>query len=558
MTKLLVSTAGLTGVVAALFITSLVFSILTWTRVKNDNDNPPRPKEPLSRPVVQLSSSIQTTVSENVVTEPIVTVPTVSRTRVSAKTISPRSSATTSTRTLRTLTTPKFVATEAAPRRNRTIMCPNYGVSDNSYAYQEAASFILSGLDERVNPCEDFYAFTCNKFLKDHKAEEHGVSRYGAIKELQDAVNTEIVDALFDVDVNDKKRSETERITKALLHDCVYHISPNVPTETIINFLEEIARMFGGIPFLNHTLKEDFDVFAAMGEVEQNHAMGTLFSAMVSVDYKKIKQNSLFLSQPRLPMPREFYVLPQFTMKLKKRGLQIADVLKKFAEKILEEPDKYRDMIEKAAQDVVELERRIALASWADAEMRNYAQQYNPYDLPTLKKVYPSVKWESYLRSLLSTVGPVDFSGPHKRLIISQPSYFGWLNALFNGNVVDENTIVNYIITHLIFEDAEFLGGIFKESAEDLNYVRYAQRSGRGVARVGRQLMHQRDTRGDPNIPCMNFIMTYMPYGPGYVYVRSKQQRNDVQADIKKQTELVIESFLLRYCDLHLFEHFRR
>ncbi|ETN69012.1 hypothetical protein NECAME_01122 [Necator americanus] len=189
MTKLLVSTAGLTGVVAALFITSLVFSILTWTRVKNDNDNPPRPKEPLSRPVVQLSSSIQTTVTENVVTEPIVTVPTVSRTRVSAKTISPRSSATTSTRTLRTLTTPKFVATEAAPRRNRTIMCPNYGVSDNSYAYQ---------------------------FLKDHKAEEHGVSRYGAIKELQDAVNTEIVDALFDVDVNDKKRSETERITKAI------------------------------------------------------------------------------------------------------------------------------------------------------------------------------------------------------------------------------------------------------------------------------------------------------------------------------------------------------
>ncbi|KIH52288.1 peptidase family M13, partial [Ancylostoma duodenale] len=346
----------------------------------------------------------------------------------------------------------------------------------------EAAAYIISGLDETVDPCDDFYAFTCNKYIKEHNPHDLGVGKFSPSKELQQDVNAEIAEALHKVGVNDEKWSKTERITKALLHSCVYHSTSRTPIDNTIDLLHEIKRLFGGIPFIGHPLKEGFDLFTAMGDLEQTHALGTLMGAMVSVDYKKVSQHALYISQPSLPMPREFYVLPQFTQKLKDREKLLGSVLYKFADTILDDPEEYKDLIKKAALDIVQLERRIAMASWPKTQMRNYAQQYNAYKLGDLKKTYPKIKWDSYINALMSTAGKPDLNTA-PRLVIAQPSYFGWLNALVAGTTVDEKMIVNYMITQLIFEDADFLGGMFKKAAEEANYVPYAQRAGRGVAR---------------------------------------------------------------------------
>ncbi|KAJ1371702.1 hypothetical protein KIN20_033689 [Parelaphostrongylus tenuis] len=103
-----------------------------------------------------------------------------------------------------------------------------------------------------------------------------------------------------------------------------------------------------------------------------------------------------------------------------------------------------------ASQDVANFETLIAMASWPDQEMRNYRRLYNPYKLDTLTQAYPSIKWKSHLSSLLSSVeNAVDIAS--NQVILSQPSYFAWLNAVFAGNTTDLNTIVNYIITQLLF-----------------------------------------------------------------------------------------------------------
>ncbi|RCN30101.1 hypothetical protein ANCCAN_24136 [Ancylostoma caninum] len=319
---------GLSGVVAALFVTSLVFNILIWTEVNKEQEKP----TPAPPPPVPQSSSV------------------------------------------------------------------------------EAAAYIISGLDETVDPCDDFYAFTCNKYIKEHNPHDLGVGKFSPSKELQDDVNAEIAEALHKVDVNDAKWSKTERITKALLHSCVYHSTSKTPIDNTIDLLYEIKRLFGGIPFLGHPLKDGFDLFTAMGDLEQTHALGTLMGAMVSVDYKKVSQHALYISQPSLPMPREFYVLPQFTQKLKDREKLLGDVLYKFADTILDDPEEYAKEIKKAALDIVQLERRIAMASWPRTQMRNYAQQYNAYKLADLKKTYPRIKWDSYINALMSTAGKPDFN----------------------------------------------------------------------------------------------------------------------------------------------------
>ncbi|KHJ99693.1 hypothetical protein OESDEN_00300, partial [Oesophagostomum dentatum] len=87
-----------------------------------------------------------------------------------------------------------------------------------------------------------------------------------------------------------------------LLQSCVYHTTSTTPIDNTLDFLLEVKSLFGGIPFINHTLPADFDIFAAMGSLEQNHALGSLMGAMVSVDYKHVERHALYISQVKLSL----------------------------------------------------------------------------------------------------------------------------------------------------------------------------------------------------------------------------------------------------------------
>ncbi|EYC34058.1 hypothetical protein Y032_0001g221 [Ancylostoma ceylanicum] len=440
-------------------------------------------------------------------------------------------------------TTPSPVVTVPPPVANDTKFCPNVGPASTSPAYKAAAAYLLNGLDQSIDPCVDFYAFTCNKFIAQVNLTALNMNRLGTYDQAQSQVNAQIVASLKTVDVNDdKKWSETERITKAVLDACVINSNLQNSLDNSKQILSDLTTWFGGVPFLGGTISKNANIWATIGTIEQTHALGTLLASWVSVDYRNVSQNALYVSQPSLSMPREFYVLPQFVDKLNGRAQKIEKMMLYFAKDVLADPKPYYDRIKQASHDVANFEVQIAMASWPDDEMRNYDQQYNAYNLDALKKAYPSVGWSDYLQNLLSSVEKAG-DVANNQVVLSQPSYFAWLNAIFAGNTVDQNTLVNYIITQLLFDDSNFLGGSMSEVVRDADYVAYAQRRGRGVSRVGRRHSRKFDDQDDPAIGCMDMIMTYMPYGPGYVYVKSQENRADVVKDITHQTELVIANF---------------
>ncbi|VDP03288.1 unnamed protein product [Heligmosomoides polygyrus] len=110
------------------------------------------------------------------------------------------------------------IPTQAPPpaASNNTMYCPNIGPINNATAWKDASSSLLNGLDQSIDPCVDFYAFTCNKFLANVDLNALGKSRLGTYDVAQTTVNSFIADVLKGVDVNDDKNwSLTERITKA-------------------------------------------------------------------------------------------------------------------------------------------------------------------------------------------------------------------------------------------------------------------------------------------------------------------------------------------------------
>lgn len=352
-----------------------------------------------------------------------------------------------------------------------------------------------------------------------------------------------MADQLQGVDIKDTKVSLTERITKAALDSCVYSQDS---TEKQLDYTkaiyDEINGWFGGIPFLGGALKNGVDFFKIAGTIEQTHALGTLMFSWSSVDYEKVSQNALYVSQPDLDLPHDYFVKPQFIDKLSQEQDVLFAVMKTFAD--ANGVPVNATILQQAAQDVVSFEVLIAMASWPDDLMRNYKLQYNKFNLTGLKVAYPSISWDSYLNSLLSGVQNADAIAADG-VVLGQPSYFAWLDSVFQkeGTVATPETIANYMIVQLLQDDGGFWGGQIKALMKQKNYIPYVHRRGKGVRRIGRRYFRKFDDES-PVIGCIDTIMAYMPYGPGYTYVKGQgEMRDEVAKNVTVQTDLIIENF---------------
>ncbi|PIO65017.1 hypothetical protein TELCIR_13334 [Teladorsagia circumcincta] len=186
---------------------------------------------------------------------------------------------------------------------------------------------------------------------------------------------------------------------------------------------------------------------------------------------------------------------------------------------VLDDPTPYDAIMDQAAENVAKLERDIAMASWPDTEMRDFSLQYNAYNLTELMRAYPAIEWQSYLDGFLSPHSNESKIAAEK-IVLTQPSYFGWLNSLVKSTNRAQKanttaTIVNYMITQILFEDADFIGPYMKKIAVEANYVPYVQRRGHGTKKIGRRRSRRFDEEDERTLACVDLIMTLMPYGPG-------------------------------------------
>ncbi|VDK68186.1 unnamed protein product, partial [Cylicostephanus goldi] len=125
------------------------------------------------------------------------------------------------------------------------------------------------------------------------------MGRLGTYDQAQVIVNNQTALGLKAVDINDaKKWSATERITKAALDACVINSQLTSSIDKSKQIYNDIVAWFGGVPFLGGKVTQDSaSIWGTVGLIEQTHALGTLLSSWVSVDYKNVSQNALYISQ---------------------------------------------------------------------------------------------------------------------------------------------------------------------------------------------------------------------------------------------------------------------
>jgi putative endopeptidase len=162
------------------------------------------------------------------------------------------------------------------------------------------------------------------------------------------------------------------------------------------------------------------DALAGLMGHGQDDFYGSLFGVSVSVDRKDPSRYSVYLAQAGLGLPdRDYYSNPTLASQKAQYQIYVASLLRLAA---WPEP-------ETRAREIVELETRIAEASWTRADRRDRDKIYNPMTVAELQTFAPGFAWQAYLESA--------GLGNATQVVVAEKAAFPKLAAIYASTPVE-------------------------------------------------------------------------------------------------------------------------
>ena len=236
---------------------------------------------------------------------------------------------------------------------------PRYGV----WGYE------LGGRDPSVKPGDDFYRFS-QGLATDQMQIPADRSRYGNFDKLTTLSEARVRAVLDKAEPNSRigayyKSFMDEKAIEAL---GAKPLAADLAAVKAANTHEALARLQGATT----------DNFGR-----------SFFNVYTDSDLKDPNRYALYLSQGGLGLPnRDYYLEPQFAEKKKAYEGYIARTLKLAG----------WSSPEANAKAILDLETKIAEASWKLADQRDPEKTYNPVTLAELEKLAPAFPWKAYMQ----------------------------------------------------------------------------------------------------------------------------------------------------------------
>nr|XP_040023571.1 phosphate-regulating neutral endopeptidase PHEX [Gasterosteus aculeatus aculeatus] len=304
----------------------------------------------------------------------------------------------------------------------------------------EAAGSVMSKMDRSVDPCEDFYGFSCGGWLKENPIPEDS-SSYGIYPWLRQNVDLRLKELLEAPSGPD----ELEAVTKAktLYRSCMNETAlEEADSQPMLGTLRQPAFRWpvvgDGLGGDYRWLAADWSLLKTLTAMRNQHAKSVLVRLYVSPDDKKSFQYIIKLDQVSLSLPsREDYITDTASARAYRAALL----------SLMVDTAVMLGAPEKAAltqmTEALDFETRLAHIL-IPSEDRNGDSMYNKMSLSDLQSSIPQFDWLGFVKAVVeSEADPARSVSSSEFVIVRAPQYFKELFELINST--DSRTVANYV-----------------------------------------------------------------------------------------------------------------
>jgi len=327
---------------------------------------------------------------------------------------------------------------------------------------QDISKRILNSIDVSVDPCDDFYQFTCGNWMNENEIPK------------------------YDSSINEDKKNDDR--TKEILREILegdYQISKDLNTtgqeydrETfgklksfydVCMDVDSINKM-GGEPLLNfinqlkiNENKEEYKSVDGLTNLIADlhyHNLYAFFGTYVSEDPMDPEKHIIYLMQPGviltyipagLKFPKQFYESEEIVSFYKEVIMNTLNNL-------------YGDQTERNIEDmtnsIVEFEKALADLTFPREYYMNIKSLYNKSNIKMMAKEYPNINWKLFFEKRFEAYGIENPIDDDTVIINASPEFFEGLNKLLEETDID--TMLAYVEWNIILQYIKYV-------ADDIN-----------------------------------------------------------------------------------------
>ncbi|CAG5127738.1 unnamed protein product, partial [Candidula unifasciata] len=318
-----------------------------------------------------------------------------------------------------------------------------------------AASRILKSIDPSVEPCENFFDFSCGNWNKLNVIpDDKGL--IDTFSKLEDEKQVHLK-SLLDQPVNPKVDTEATIKAKTLFKSCLNETQIDLQgLDPVRTFLADL----GDWPVL---VADSWDADSSVNVVDLMVKLALVNSKIlidqwVSADDKDSEVNIIQLDQPDLGMPSADYFLHS-------EAASKLEAYKKFAQDVAVMLGAQTGVAAKDIEDMVNFEIELAKIIIPKEERRDSEEMYNKKTILEFSEKVPGFEWLDYLQKIFSQVDKK--INQTEKIVVCAFPYFDRFAKLYSS--VPKRVKVNYLFWRTMMKLIQFLPRQYRNVRNDFS-----------------------------------------------------------------------------------------
>jgi len=299
-------------------------------------------------------------------------------------------------------------------------------------------SFDLNAIDKTVDPCADFYQYSCGNWRKNNPIPSDE-SEWGRFDQLEERNTYLLYTELEKASRPNPDRTALQKQYGDFFASCMNTtLADQQGAQPIQPLLQKISD-----------LNDKAQIASLVADIQARHLGSPFFSVGSQQDLKDSTQQIGVVRQGGLTLPdRDYYIeSDERTMKVRQQFTDYMVTVFKLA----------GDTPEQAAaeaSDVLAIETALAKAALSRTALRDPLNRYHPTQVTALKQLAPGFDWNAYFPSI--------GAGQLTSLNVVTPDFFKALNQVISSSTLPQ--LKSYLRLQVITANAPWLSSPFDQA----------------------------------------------------------------------------------------------